>query len=183
MDELDSYLCSVIMTSKYRSILDVGCAYGHRSFFFGLLGLDVTGIDIATKYIEKAKERYKHLRFLVKDIRNFKTKKKYDVVFTHGCLIHITHEDIEKTIKKLMSLGKEGLFVESEGKEEKQRLKYDNSIYWNNRARFPDEKYDLPMQYYYCHDYEKLFKKLGYGFQMIKEFDKKSKTRMWRVYE
>jgi len=38
------------------------------------------------------------------------------------------------------------------------------------------------MQYYYSHDYIKLFNKLGFDYMVVKTFDQTTKTRMYLLW-
>lgn len=184
MDELESYLASVIKSKGYKTALYIGCAVGRRIPFFRSL-LKVTGLDISSVYIKRAKRSFPLVDFVVADIRKYKSKVKYDVIISHGCLIHISHEDIKRTISNIFKLSKEAIFVESSGVEfndPKNILVYEPKKYWQNRANHIDDKddrNDLPMQYYYSHDYEGIFESLGIKYQIIKTFDENTKTRMF----
>lgn len=185
MDEVQSYLASVFLAKKYKTALELGCSVGNLTRFLSEL-TNVSGSDISNEYIKKAKKQHKGIRFFVSDARTMRLKRKCDVIVTHGLLIHIPDKDIEKTIKNIMRYAKNGLFVESSAVETTNKVlsqKYNPKKYWSHRARYPDEKDDLPMKYYYSHDYVKLFTKLKLKFQIIKEFDCATKTRMYLVWK
>lgn len=185
MDELDSYLASIISLKGFKRGIYLGCAMGGR---IGLLRnlLKVDGLDISAVYIKRAKQRYPMTRFIVADIRKYKSKVKYDVAITHGLLIHIHPDDIKKTIKNILKLAKHAIFVESSGKEVEGKSKYEPKKYWDNRARHTGDKdgrNDLPMQYYYSHDYQSIFQSLGIQYQVVYTFDEVNKTKMYYLWQ
>jgi len=183
MDDLQAYTASVFMAKKYKNALELGSGYGTFTAFLNTLA-KTDGVDISKTYVERARKLHNTIKFYVGDVTNLKLKRKYDVVVTHGLFIHIEHEKVEKAIKSMFRHGKELLLIESSGVEYNTRVntqKYNAKKYWEHRARFPKEEDDLPMQYYYSHDYKKIFKKLGLRFQMVHEFDVATKTRMYLV--
>lgn len=80
------------------SILDLGCGTGAMAFYLANNGHKVVGIDISKKAISIAKESTKHLQlkgeacFFCKDIKNFKTKQKFDLVICSEVLEHIKND-------------------------------------------------------------------------------------------
>lgn len=186
-DKLGKYITAVIYEKGWRSLIDLGCYHGfidqHIKVHFPYI--DIMGVDISKSNINFCKRRWKDIRWLVGDGRDLKLEEKFDVVFTHGYFIHIPEEEIDSAIKKAMTYGKEGLFVESMGNQEYEYrpMKYNARRYWEHRAKNPEWGKDLKMPYYYKHNYEKIFKKLGLGYQVVAEFEKKSKTRMYYVWD
>ncbi len=69
---------------KDKKILDVPCGYGRISNLLSAMGYNVIGIDVNKNFINIAKTEAKKkklgVKYLVADILNYKTKKKYDVV-------------------------------------------------------------------------------------------------------
>ncbi len=51
-------------------ILDAGCGIGDDSFYLKQKGFDVTGLDISSILIEKAKRDYEDIEFIVGDIEH-----------------------------------------------------------------------------------------------------------------
>lgn len=184
MDELQSYLTSIFMQKKFESAIDIGCAYGENTKFLNIL-CPTVGIDISGEYVRKARKKYPGIKFIVGDIRTYKFRKKFDVAITHGLLIHVHPKNIRSVIKKILKIASRAIFVESSVEPTYQPnrvMEYNAKEYWEHRARHPKQNDDLPMQYYYKHDYESLFDELGIGYQMIKEFDPKTKTRMYYTW-
>lgn len=175
-----------LLKSKTKSLLDVGCGYGKNAADLkkALPELYVEGIDIAKHYIQGAIKDFPSVRFRVKDARKYRSKKKFDMAFTHGFFIHVSHAKIKGTIKRVMRNAREGLFIESAGNETPGMLPYEPNSYWNSRAvRDTTDITDENTQYYFSHNYQKLFKDLGFECEILHEFNPASKTRLYYVKE
>jgi len=184
LTQFEAYLIAVFGQRDYKTLIDIGCGHGNEMEFLRKnFDLETVGIDIARKHIKTARRFYPDVEFHCADFLKFRDKRIFDVAYTHGLLIHIHYRDIKSAIKKIMDLAKEGIFIESSAKDKKGKIKYNASKYWNYRAEHPSCRHDLPMQYYYSHDYAKLFRELGLGFQMVVDFKiENTKTRMWYVW-
>ncbi len=77
---------------KGKSILELGCGTGELANGLALCGARVHAIDFSSNSIKKAKEISKKLgtkvTFKQKNILEFKSKEKYDVVIALGSLHH-----------------------------------------------------------------------------------------------
>lgn len=155
-----------------QSLIEIGCAFGGLCGSLKTLNPDlkITGIDIANGYIKSAKKRFPNIKFKRLDIVNDPLPGHWDIIITHGMFIHITHEDIEKTINKVMGLADIGVFVESKVPEVIGMITYNAREYWEQRVGKPEADFwELNVQYCYLHDYENIFKKLGIQYRTIKE--------------
>ena len=97
------------MLEKYNinSIIDMPCG----DFLWinnTILGKKIRylGIDIVDELISKNNKTYKnnHIEFLAKDIVEFKTEEKYDLVLIRDLFIHIKNSDIKKIINNLKKM-------------------------------------------------------------------------------
>lgn len=182
MDNLASLILAVFLEKGWKSVLDIGCGYGYYTGLFGING-EATGVDIVPEYLDKAKKAYPHVKFIMADARNEKLPLA-QVAFTHGFFIHIPPEELGKTLKNIMKSCKEGLFIESSAKEASPgKMKYDPIKYWRNRGKHKKPEKDLPMKYYYSHDYPKVFNSLGYRYQLVADLDPATMTRMFLVWK
>ncbi len=76
---------------KHLSICDWGCALGEAADLLArrFAGSRVTGIDISSTAIEKARSTYRNVEFLAVDLKD--TNAEYDVIFSSNTLEHF-HE-------------------------------------------------------------------------------------------
>jgi len=177
----NDWLIPILKEKKCRSFIDIGCGNGAIAGIVKemLPHIDVFGVDIAKNFIEQASKSFPDVRFKVADIRN-KLKGIYDMAFTQGTLIHIPHEAVDKTISNIMEVAKSALFVESRGKEVPGTLIYNPKKYWNKRVgQGAPSQIDHNTQYYFCHDYKRIFRKLRIGFKVLKRWDDKQRTRLY----
>lgn len=89
----------IMSQPQHPRILDAGCGLGSQAIFFGILGADVTGVDlnrerldIANKRVKYYQEKYGeplHVKFHLKNILNFREYNKFDVVWSNQSVSHI----------------------------------------------------------------------------------------------
>lgn len=79
-----------------KSVMEIGCQSGELISPLFDEGIETSGIDLNPK-IDKV---------IKADIREFKTKKKFDLVFSSGLLQGYTIEEIPELIKKMASISK-----------------------------------------------------------------------------
>ncbi|MCM8784124.1 MAG: class I SAM-dependent methyltransferase [Candidatus Omnitrophica bacterium] len=106
------------LNKKPKDILDLGCGTGNHSLELIKRGYRVTGIDISKDMVKIAKEKLNKAglrgKFLVKDITNYRPRKKIDVVISLFAVINYITEI--KSLRQLFknvyaSLKRNGLFV------------------------------------------------------------------------
>ena len=97
-------------SAKGSDVLDVGCGLGYVSYALHKAGYNVTGVDISTKSIEKAKFLYGDY-FISENFFNFSADKKlYDVICMLELIEHVGDPFVY--IKHAMSLlKKDGLLI------------------------------------------------------------------------
>lgn len=91
-------LIRIIEIGKMKKVLDAGCGTGSVAILCGILGADVTGIDISEERLNVAKKRIKYygnkmntkinVKFFLENI--LKHSGEYDVIW---CMEAITHID------------------------------------------------------------------------------------------
>jgi trans-aconitate methyltransferase len=69
-----------------EKILDLGCGTGDLSYEISKSGAIVTGIDFSGEMLERAREKYPQISFIVEDGETFRTNEKYDAVFSNAAL-------------------------------------------------------------------------------------------------
>lgn len=103
-------LVKVLAPKKGEKILDVGCGTGDLACQMADAGAKVVGIDSSEKMIAKAKEKYPHLSFYVKDVTQLDFHNEFDAVFSNAVLHWVRQP--EKALTNIYnSLKKGGRFV------------------------------------------------------------------------
>lgn len=105
------YLCLPVESK----ILDLACGKGRHSIFLNKLGYNVTGVDLASKSIESAKQyENEYLKFFVGDMRKVYLPNKFNAVFSLFTSFGYfnNEEDNFKVFKSVFDqLKYEGIFV------------------------------------------------------------------------
>ena len=83
-------------------VLDVGCGTGEHVLMCAGLGLDATGVDLASTAIhtacQKAHDRGLTARFLVQDARRLADLgESFDTVLDSGLFVHVVDDDGDRT--------------------------------------------------------------------------------------
>jgi 2-polyprenyl-3-methyl-5-hydroxy-6-metoxy-1,4-benzoquinol methylase len=116
------YIFDTLGNLENKKVLDIGCGLGRESIFMAKNGALVTGIDISSKNIEKAKQyasEYKanNTRFIVINIYNLNYIDEFDIVFCRASLHHFP--DVNSVIQKAhKSLKVGGIMIIQEPKAE-----------------------------------------------------------------
>lgn len=96
-----TYKNTLIRINKYiptsGNALDIGSAVGTISFYLGLKGLNVDGIELsrnAIKYANLNKQIFKlnNVNFIYTSIENYKTNKKYNLITCLEVLEHLKND-------------------------------------------------------------------------------------------
>ncbi len=88
---------------KDAKILEVGTNIGNQLFHLQSQGFtNLYGIEIQDRAINYAKHRTDNLNIIKGDALNIPFKDGFfDVVFTHGVLIHISPDNIQQALKEI----------------------------------------------------------------------------------
>lgn len=111
-----NWLLRIVRREHPRSILEVGCGFGRNINFLienGISPEAITGFDISSNMIKLSRKylKSKKVKLLVASLADFKTKKKFDFVFTHGVLMHVPKSQIEDAVSKLLDLTRKDLIL------------------------------------------------------------------------
>lgn len=95
-----------------KRILDLGCGYGRDSKIFSDKGLEVTGADLSTKMIDRARQKFSSIIFQVMDVRDLKfDDESLDGIWANSVYFHISKTDFIKSLKEAYRvLKKDGVF-------------------------------------------------------------------------
>jgi len=98
----DSEFVQSIIKKYYKSdkrieILDVGCGSGGHAIILGQKGYRVTGMDLSSEMVAKAKEKAKNLDidFCVSDMTDFHFAQKYDVAVSLFCSMGYLNREVD----------------------------------------------------------------------------------------
>lgn len=110
------WLFSEVNKEKPKSILEVGCGFGRNIKFLREKGISatITGVDISQGMIHKAKKyvKNKNTTFVQGDILKLPFKdKSFDVVFTHGVLMHVPSADVNQALSELSRVARKSVCI------------------------------------------------------------------------
>ena len=112
--EIEKRFLTVLETMEFSSVLEFGCGFGRLTKLmlekFPHIK-EYKAIDLSSDQIENAKKRINSdkVDFEVTTIQDFKSEKKYDLVFGFAVFMHVPPKDIENVISKLTSVTKNHL--------------------------------------------------------------------------
>jgi cyclopropane fatty-acyl-phospholipid synthase-like methyltransferase len=94
-----------------KIILDLGSGKGFPSLLWAsVFGVQVEGVDVEKKYVEYANSRAKALnlsnrvKYICKDIKQFRVTRKYDVIASLGLGVTQVYGDTDNAFKKIKSM-------------------------------------------------------------------------------
>ncbi|HLI08386.1 MAG TPA: class I SAM-dependent methyltransferase [Ktedonobacteraceae bacterium] len=103
-------LLALLEPQAGEKILDLGCGTGHLAREIAATGAQVVGIDSAAEMVEKARQAYPDIEFLVVDARNFSFPYQFDAVFSNATLHWIPEaEQVVERVSAALRAG--GRFV------------------------------------------------------------------------
>jgi SAM-dependent methyltransferase len=116
MDYMQFLIKNVWRIEKPVNILDCGCGYGS----LGLMMLPLlpakssyTGVDFAEDLTQFGKKMFSNadlqVEFINKDVYEYETEKKYDMVISQAVLRHL--DDAESFVNKMLSFAKQDALV------------------------------------------------------------------------
>lgn len=103
-------LLEFIPDNKEQSILDLGCGTGTLTAQLNNLGNRVIGVDSSQNMIDKAKEQFGNIEFILCDALNLPFEKDFDVVFLNAVFHWICDYDtLLSNVRKVLK--PDGLLV------------------------------------------------------------------------
>lgn len=114
---IDAFLKNV----NGNNILDIGCGTGTLSSYIANQGYIVDAVDFSDKMLKIARDRIKNVNFMLADMRNIKTDKKYNGIMLAYSLFHISKEEVKAVLPKYFDLLEEDgvmLIILQEGQGE-----------------------------------------------------------------
>jgi len=106
----DRYLVKLVREKKIRKgrVLDLCSGDGTNSLYLASKGFKIDGVDISPEAVRIARERCSKRRFscnyLVGNVMEFSSDKKFDFIFDRGCFHHIQRELKPKYVRLVNGL-------------------------------------------------------------------------------
>lgn len=82
--------------------IDFGCGQGYLESYFAARELDLLGIDVSTKMLERARRTYPQWRYEQADIYSFQADRRFHLVMENAVLHHLV--DYEVLVDKMAEL-------------------------------------------------------------------------------
>jgi len=104
--ELDADLALELTTRKLHAgtFIDIGTGPGTQALELEKMGFQVTGVDISSTAIEKAKSLPSSVRFLTHNILDTPLPEKFDYAFDRGCFHGIPPEQREIYVERVANV-------------------------------------------------------------------------------
>ena len=118
------------------TILDIGCGTGiPLTKHLVNRGFQVTGLDISTEMIEKARRNVPEATFITEDIVSIDINRRYDGILAWDSLFHLPLENQEKTIRKIIRrVSNDGILMFTAGGQEGELVSsmFDTEFYYSS---------------------------------------------------
>jgi len=111
-ENLRKELPTIINDLNIKSILDLPCGDFNWMSKVDLKGVKYIGADIVEDLIEKNKIKYPNIEFKVLDLVN-DILPKVDLIIVRDCFVHLTYENIFKSLKNIKNSGSKYLITTS----------------------------------------------------------------------
>ncbi len=149
------------------TLIEIGCGYGDALLAIrkNYPHLKLTGVDISSTMVEQTRSLLKdHPDITLLEVDGKKlpfSDKQFDIAYTNVSLIHVPPPDIKAYIMEILRIAHCARFYETRA----DRVSY-------SRA-----------SYYFSHDFEDIFRELGYPFQVEAVLDKENDGRVYLVWD
>lgn len=100
-----------------KSILEVGCGFGRNVKFLrdsNFLSKTIVGVDISKAMLDKAKVYLQDnkIKLIQSSADNIPFENKsFDCVFTHGLLMHVASQNIDKSLSEIVRVAKKNIIL------------------------------------------------------------------------
>lgn len=100
------------LLSPNSKVLDLAVGEGRHGLYLARKGHEVLGVDVSDRGFSKIEERKKDedlkIELVRKDVLEFESEKKFDLVLATGLLHFFSKEDVERTVEKMKGFVKVG---------------------------------------------------------------------------
>jgi len=147
------YINTYLKPAAGMKVLDLGCGPGRTATY--LKNVDYLGIDMNSRYIEQANNKYggDNIKFECADVAAIKGKKagKYDIVMMNGVLHHIDDEKAGEVLASVKTLLKpDGRFCSFDNVIRNEASFIEKFLIKNDRGKFvrtPEEYAKIVRKY------------------------------------
>lgn len=149
------------------TLIEIGCGYGDALLAIrkNFPHLKLTGVDISSTMVEQTRSLlvdHPDITLLEVDGKQLPfSDKQFDIAYTNVSLIHVPPPDIKAYIMEILRIAHCARFYETRA----DRVSY-------SRA-----------SYYFSHDYDSIFRELGYTFQVEAVLDTENDGRVYLVWD
>lgn len=105
---------------KKLNILDIGCAVGIDSYCLVEEGCKITGLDISSSMISKARKNVPRTKFIIGNFWDYDFSEKFDGIYAQNFIHLFPREAAEKMILKMAKLLKKNGLIHLTTSEEGQ---------------------------------------------------------------
>jgi SAM-dependent methyltransferase len=92
-----------VMALGPRSVLDAGCGTGRVAIELARRGVDVVGVDLDASMLERAREKARHLPWIVGDLATLELGRRFDVVVLTGNVMIFLEAGTEAAVVRTMA--------------------------------------------------------------------------------
>lgn len=105
-----------IILKKCDILLDLGSGIGYWSMYFAKRCKRVISVEYSERMQETAKELTRNssinnIEFITKNVLDFKSNEKYDIIFISGLLIYIRDSDINQLQSNILEYSKKNTII------------------------------------------------------------------------
>lgn len=167
------------LTANMR-LLDLGAGVGAWSMLFAKKCKEVVAVEYSEKMYEIAKQMAEkksinNIEFVCKDVLDFSTTQKFDVIFSSGLLMYLPDSQISKLLLNIKGYSQNGAIL---------FLREPTGI--AGRYEIVDKYYEALKIYYSAlyrtrDEYIEIFKKIGYSLILDEDmFEQGSPLNKWK---
>ena len=98
-------LCKYVDASFFqeKTLLELGCGFGHLGYIFSTLGCKVTCSDVRDNHLEQVRQRYPDLLTKRFDCDLERFTEHYDIILHWGVLYHMNKNSVEEHLRDVLS--------------------------------------------------------------------------------
>lgn len=160
------------LINKYannKKVMEVGSGTGILSLKIATMGNEVIALDSDADMIDLSKKYFlpefdnPNITYVNKDIREYKSKKRLDVIYSIGILEHYSDEEIIELLNKQLELADYVIFgIPTKYFDPKKKMygneRYLNIRYWRKLIKKSKGMLIEEGHYHYLNWYQRIFK-------------------------